>query len=312
MLDAVVTLVREARGLGRLISGSLSIGSLRGSYRPVTVARVRALRGREGGGGCPHLWRSPAPRRRRIRRPSPRACGKEIEGRSLGQIAWLRLRRDRVALGGAAVIVPADPRRDLRAADRRSCSGTRPDWSSTTTRSIPTCRLPNGRFGGISREFLFGVEPVNGRDIFSRVVYGARISLLIAFLATLLSVVIGTVAGRRRRLLRRLGRHADQPHDGRLPRLPDPAVRDRAGRRRSRTRRSACSGDALRIVADHLHHRVLQLALHRPDHPRPDAVAARARVRRRRAQPRRPHARTSCSASCCRTWSRRSWSTPRC
>ena len=54
---------------------------------------------------------------------------------------------------------------------------------------------PNGDFGGISWDFLLGVEPVNGRDIFSRIVYGARISLLVAFLATLLSVVIGTVMG---------------------------------------------------------------------------------------------------------------------
>ena len=37
-----------------------------------------------------------------------------------------------------------------------------------------------GKYGGMSWDHLMGVEPLNGRDIFSRVVYGARISLLIA------------------------------------------------------------------------------------------------------------------------------------
>ena len=59
----------------------------------------------------------------------------------------------------------------------------------------PDTQVPIGSHGGISRHFLFGVEPVNGRDLFSRIMYGSQISLLIAFLATLLSVVIGTVMG---------------------------------------------------------------------------------------------------------------------
>ena len=33
------------------------------------------------------------------------AGGKAIEGRSLGQIAWLRLRRDKVAMAGGVVVI---------------------------------------------------------------------------------------------------------------------------------------------------------------------------------------------------------------
>jgi peptide/nickel transport system permease protein/oligopeptide transport system permease protein len=59
----------------------------------------------------------------------------------------------------------------------------------------PTFSRPNGPFGGISVAHPFGVEPVTGRDMLSRVVNGARVSLLIAFLATALAVVIGVFMG---------------------------------------------------------------------------------------------------------------------
>ena len=44
-------------------------------------------------------------------------------------------------------------------------------------------------------EIRIGGKPVTGRDVLSRVVNGARVSLLIAFLATALAVVIGVVMG---------------------------------------------------------------------------------------------------------------------
>lgn len=116
-----------------------------------------------------------------------------IEGRSLGQIAWARFRRDRVALAGglfvAFLIVCA-----LAAPLIVGLLGHPPDEFHQELVN-PDTQVPIGPYGGVSTEFLFGVEPVNGRDLFSRVVYGSQISLLIAFLATLLSVLIGTTMG---------------------------------------------------------------------------------------------------------------------
>ncbi|GHF67664.1 peptide ABC transporter permease [Streptomyces mashuensis] len=54
---------------------------------------------------------------------------------------------------------------------------------------------PVGPFGGISAEHWLGVEPVTGRDLFARLVHGARVSLLIALAATAIVVVAGTAAG---------------------------------------------------------------------------------------------------------------------
>ena len=96
-----------------------------------------------------------------------------------------------------------------------------------------------GAFGGMSWDFLIGVEPVNGRDIFSRIVYGARISLLIAFFATLLSVVIGTTLGVIAGFFGGWVDTFDQPGDGRLPGLPAAASSPSRSPVSSRTRRSA-------------------------------------------------------------------------
>ena len=97
-------------------------------------------------------------------------------------------------MGGGFVVIFLILVARLRAADRRRARLAPPnEFHQDLIDPLP--QLPIGHFGGISADHLFGLEPLNGRDIFSRVVYGARISLLIAFLATLLSVVIGTTLG---------------------------------------------------------------------------------------------------------------------
>jgi peptide/nickel transport system permease protein len=119
-----------------------------------------------------------------------------IEGRSLGQIAWRRLRRDKVALAGAAflifLVIAA-----IAAPLLVKWFGYPPNEFHQDSKLLvdDLGGIPRGTFGGISWDHLMGVEPVNGRDIFSRVLYGARISLLIALLATALSVAIGTTLG---------------------------------------------------------------------------------------------------------------------
>ncbi|HEX6453051.1 MAG TPA: ABC transporter permease [Trebonia sp.] len=117
------------------------------------------------------------------------ASGKAIEGRSLGQIAWTRLRRDKVAMGGGVVIVLL-----ILIAIIGPHVVQNPDTYHAGLIN-PTFSRPNGPFGGISLAHPFGVEPVTGRDMLARIVVGAQYSLLIGFLATALAVVIGVVMG---------------------------------------------------------------------------------------------------------------------
>ena len=56
-----------------------------------------------------------------------------------------------------------------------------------------------------------------GRDMFSRVVYGARVSLKIGILATVLTLLIGVAVRGGRRLLRRRHRHGAHAHHRHLP-----------------------------------------------------------------------------------------------
>jgi len=116
-----------------------------------------------------------------------------IRGRSLRQIAWARLKRDKVAMAGGAVVVLLTLVAIFAPLIVRLLGHPPNEFHQQLI--DPVLQTPYGSFGGISWDFLFGLEPLNGRDLFSRIVYGSRISLLIAFFATLVSVFIGTVLG---------------------------------------------------------------------------------------------------------------------
>jgi peptide/nickel transport system permease protein len=124
-----------------------------------------------------------------------RPGGTAIEGRSLRQIAWRRLKRDKVAMAGGCFLVFL-VLVAIFAPLIVGLLGSPPnEFHQNLIDTEGGTLAPIGKFGGMSWDHLMGIEPVNGRDIFSRVVYGARISLLIALFATLLSVVLGTFFG---------------------------------------------------------------------------------------------------------------------
>ena len=112
-----------------------------------------------------------------------------IQGRSLGQIAWLRLRRDKVALAGGVFVIFLIVVAIVGPHLVQSPLIYHPSLIN------PTFSRPYGPFGGISLAHPFGVEPVTGRDVLSRIVDGTQYSMLIAFLATALAVALGVFFG---------------------------------------------------------------------------------------------------------------------
>jgi ABC-type dipeptide/oligopeptide/nickel transport system permease subunit len=112
----------------------------------------------------------------------------EVAGRTPWRLFRERFLEDRVALVAlafivleilAAVLAPVIVRAVGHPPNAQYPSALDPQFGTPT---------------GPSRSFLFGVDSV-GEDVFSRVLYGARVSLEVALVATALAVVIGTVLG---------------------------------------------------------------------------------------------------------------------
>jgi peptide/nickel transport system permease protein len=112
----------------------------------------------------------------------------EIAARSPWRLFWRRFREDRLAMASlvflALLIVAA-----IAAPLIVSLAGL-PDPNEQNTDALDVFGTPTGP----SMAHPFGVDEL-GRDVFSRTLYGARVSLVVAFVATGLAVIVGVVAG---------------------------------------------------------------------------------------------------------------------
>jgi len=122
-----------------------------------------------------------------------------IEGKSPRELAWQRFRGDRLAIFALAVIATY-VLVAIFAPVICSVLGISP--YRLDGKALNDFGLPQGSFGGVSGEHWLGVEPGTGRDILARLMYGARVSLLVGFLGTMfttgLGIVIGVVSGYKR------------------------------------------------------------------------------------------------------------------
>lgn len=117
----------------------------------------------------------------------------QIEGRSLGQIAWTRFKRDKPAIVGGIVVVLLVLLAVL-AKPIQAVFGMDPNEFHQDL--IDAALLaPKGDWGGMSWDHPLGVDPQYGRDLLARIIEGSWVSLLVAGGATLVSVVIGVLMG---------------------------------------------------------------------------------------------------------------------
>ena len=114
--------------------------------------------------------------------------GKKIEGRSPWRLAWQRLRRDRVAMISLVIIVLIV----LMAIFAPIATWITGHPPNDQFRQIGL--TPDGLPKGPSSQFWMGTDDL-GRDIFVRIAYGSRVSLMVGVVATSIAVAIGVVVG---------------------------------------------------------------------------------------------------------------------
>lgn len=104
---------------------------------------------------------------------------KEARERSLWSDAWARLRKNHFAMSGAAILL------------LMIIAAVAAPWIAPHD---PNMQDYTHMMEGPSRNYPFGTDNF-GRDMLSRIIYGARISLRLGLLGTIVGATIGTLIG---------------------------------------------------------------------------------------------------------------------
>ena len=111
-----------------------------------------------------------------------------IAGRTPWQLFWRNFKKDRVAIAGLTFIVLLVIAAIAAPLITKLIGASPPNLINTD--ALDSFGTPTGP----SSEHLFGVDPL-GRDVLSRTLYGARVSLEVALISTALATFIGVVLG---------------------------------------------------------------------------------------------------------------------
>jgi peptide/nickel transport system permease protein len=124
----------------------------------------------------------------------------EVVGRTPWQIFWGRFKKDKIAFVGAGFVILLTLIAVCAPLIAHHINHHGPNEllatpnSSTGTTPLPGALNAIGLPSGPSGKLWFGADQ-SGRDMFVRTIYGARTSLIVALLATGISVAIGVILG---------------------------------------------------------------------------------------------------------------------
>ncbi|MFI8340328.1 ABC transporter permease [Streptomyces sp. NPDC085639] len=133
-----------------------------------------------------------------LKQPAPHppvpAPGALAPGAGVARQVWRRVRRRPAALAAGGVLALL-VLLALAAPLLAQLTGQDPNAYHDDLVDSARGGVPLGSFGGISADHWLGVEPGTGRDLLTRLLYGARISLLVALGAVVVQTFVGVGVG---------------------------------------------------------------------------------------------------------------------